>query len=51
MRTLLITVALLAFGSVASACDVCGCAIGGTLALATLGMDVYAGIFYLDVPC
>jgi len=29
MRTLFLTVALLAFGSVASACDVCGCSIGG----------------------
>ena len=29
MRTLLLTVALLAFGSAASACDVCGCSIGG----------------------
>lgn len=29
MRTLVLTVALLAFGSVASACDVCGCSIGG----------------------
>ena len=29
MRTLLISVALLAFGPVASACDVCGCSIGG----------------------
>jgi hypothetical protein len=29
MRSLLLTVALLAFGSAASACDVCGCSIGG----------------------
>lgn len=29
MRTLMLTVALLAFGSAASACDVCGCSIGG----------------------
>lgn len=29
MRTLLLTVTLLAFGSPASACDVCGCSIGG----------------------
>ena len=29
MRTLFLTVALLAFGPVASACDVCGCSIGG----------------------
>lgn len=29
MRTLFVAVALLAFGSVASACDVCGCSIGG----------------------
>lgn len=29
MRTLLLTVALLAMGAAASACDVCGCSIGG----------------------
>jgi hypothetical protein len=29
MRTLFFTVALLVFGPVASACDVCGCSIGG----------------------
>jgi len=29
MRTLLLTVTLLAMGSAASACDVCGCSIGG----------------------
>jgi hypothetical protein len=29
MRTLFLTVALLTIGSVASACDVCGCSIGG----------------------
>jgi hypothetical protein len=29
MRTLFLTVALLAFGPAASACDVCGCSIGG----------------------
>ena len=29
MRTLLLTVALLAIGPAASACDVCGCSIGG----------------------
>lgn len=29
MRTLMLTVALLTFGSAASACDVCGCSIGG----------------------
>ena len=29
MRTLFLAVALLAFGSSASACDVCGCSIGG----------------------